>query len=558
MKRAVLPLLLLLPAAAGQEFATSSCEVADGRTRLALRDVDGDGRLDLLAVGLDGFALRRLRADGTFPEEDESKLAWPSDTVGWTLADLDGDGTTEILMLADGQRVFAAGVDAQGALQLGAPLLEQPNGFLPHGVRRVNFVRDVDEDGRLDLVLPGSGRFLIHRNLGEEGFAPPLAVAFRADIDLELGDPQRLDSRFRQDVQIPWFSLQDVDGDGRTDLVSQAADSVQVHLARPELPMQPSWTLDLAALRSELPPRESVDLENLLANVEPQINWRTADLDGAPPHDLVLQVGGTFRVFLGGSTGPRLEQPTQVLRASGNVLYFLLRDVNADGRPDLQLVRAATVSLGDALRLLVVPGSLDFDVFTYLDESRGEEGHAEVFARRPSARTTVALQIPALLGFLDDVQEMEDDYKRRLKVPAVAAALDGGAADDVVDLRDDALVLWKGSVPAGFKGSLAEQLASFDIDDLLEKYVSSELDRMGDGGRLEISLDDIKRLMVTPGWDLRQAVKDEEPDLTLPLGAPGEDAKLRVEDLDGDGRDDIVVTVKAGEGRRVLFFVGRE
>ena len=552
------PALLLASAAAGQDWASTVYPVPDNTTRLALRDFDGDGRRDLLAIDVAGLALRRLRADGSFPDKDDSVLAWPSTTVGWSLADMDGDGTTEVVMLVDGRRVLAAHADAQGVLATGAPLLEEPLGFLPRGVRRVNFVRDVDGDGRLDLVLPGAGRFLIHRNLGKDGFAPALTVAFRAEIGLELGDPGRLDSRFAQDVQIPWFSLEDVDGDGITDLVSQTPDEVLVHLAHPELPMQPSWSLDLAALRAELPAREGLDLDNLLANVEPQINWRTADLDGKAPNDLVVQSGGTFRVYLGGSVGPDLAQPSQVLRASGNVIYFLLRDVDGDGRPDLQLLRAATISLGDALRMLVVPGSLDFDVFTYLDVEGGGSEQGEVFARRPSARTTVGLHIPALLGFLDDVQELQDDYQRRRAVPAAPLDLDGdGASNDVADLQEAGVWLWHDRVPADFKGTLRERFGSFDVDELLEDYVISELDHMGDGGRMDIGLEDIRKLLVTPGWDLRQAVKGTDPDGKVPLAVPIEGAKMRIEDLDGDHRSDIVITTQAAEDgtRQVQFLV---
>jgi len=556
------PALLLLAAgaAAQADFVSSVVDVPAPTTRYALRDVDGDGRRDLLSIDLAGVALRRLRADGTFPAADDSTLAWPADTVGWSLADLEGDGRTELLLLVEGRRVLAVRAGADGVLAAGEPLLEQPGGFLPRGIRRVNFVRDVDGDGRPDLVLPGNGRFLIHLNRAG-GLQPAIPVSFRAEIGLELGDPARLDGRFAQDVQIPWFQLLDVDGDGDTDLVSQTGDQVQVHLAAPDLPQQPSWSLDLVALRAELPAREKVDLDNLLGNIEPQINWRTADLDGAPPHDLVLQTGGTFRVYAGGSTGPLLDQPTQVLKASGNVLYFLLRDTDADGRPELQLLRAGTVSLGDALRLLIVPGSLDFDVFSYRDVWGSPEAErGEVFARRPTARMTVALRIPALLGFLDDVEELQDQYEKRLEVPAVNACLhDDGAFDDVVDVQGDALAFWNAAVPDGFGTGLVARLKSFDADDLLEAYVARELDSLGDGGRKEISLEDIRNLLDTPGWDLRQAVAGRQPDATLALAVPGADARLRVEDLDGDGRSDLVIIGKGGgEGpRQVQFLVRR-
>ena len=557
--RAAALLALLSGAAAAQNgFASSVCEVPAGSTRIALRDLDGDGRRDLLFVDAEGVALRRLRADGTFPEADESRFAWPSTTLGWSLSDLDGNGEPEVVLLVDGRKVLSVAPDAQGAL-LATQRLEEPAGFLPRGIRRVNFVRDVDGDGRLDLVLPGAGRFLIRRNLGADGFAPPISVACRADIGMELGDPSRLDARFGEDVVLPWFTLQDVNGDGKTDLVSETAQTVQAHLAGPELPMQPSWTLDIAALRAELPPRGPIDLENLLGNIEPQINWRAGDLDGAPPNDLVLQVGGTFRVFLGGGAGPKLDQPDQVLKASGNVLYFLLNDVNDDARPDLQILRAAPVSLADAIRMLVLPGSLEFDVFTYLDVRGTPEATAnDVFARRPTTRTTVALHVPAILGFMSDLEEMKDDYDRRRAVPAQAACLDGdGAVNDIVDLRADGFGIWRDAVPADFKPGFVEQLRSFDAYDLLQQYVLEELDSLGDGGRLEISLEDIKKMLVTPGHDLRESVKDRKPDRWLPLQVPTAGAKIRIEDLDGDGRGDIIVSARPPDGpRRVQFLVG--
>src|SRR5262249_55245404 len=262
-----------------------------------------------------------------------------------------------------------------------------------------------------DLVIPGTSRFLIHLQT-KDGWSTALPVSFQASIGLELGDPGRLDARFAQDVEIPWFSLQDVDGDGTTDLVSETAEQVLFHLANPALPDHPTFSLDLTALRAAVAAPGRVDLDNLLANVDPQVNWKTADLDGKAPNDLVIQQGGTFNVYLGGSRGPSLDHPDQVLKASGNVLYFLLRDVNKDGRPDLQILRAQSISLADALRLLVVPGSIDFDVFTYANlgasaaagDPGAVTGEQDVFSRKPTTRATVSLSIPALLGFVDKLQ----------------------------------------------------------------------------------------------------------------------------------------------------------
>lgn len=533
-------------------------------TRLALRDLDGDKRLDLLVVGPAGISWRRLREDGSFPIVDDGALAWPSKTLGWNVSDLDGDGRTEVVLLIDGARVATVAPNASGALVLSPDLLSDLGGFLPRGIRRINFVRDVDGDGRLDLVIPGNGKFLI-RLRKEEGWAPPLSVSFTADVKIELGDPGRLDARFAQDVQIPWFTLQDVDGDGRIDLVSETEKVAQFHIARPELPDKPTWTLDLAALAAEVPKPSRFDLDNLLSNVETQVNWKVGDLDGEAPNDLVVQNGGKIALYLGGSVGPKLEAPDQVLKASGNVLYFLLRDVNKDTLPDLQLLRGATISIGEVLRLLVVPGSLDFDVFSYNNEG-GQ------FARKPSVRTTLSLRIPALLGFMDDFKEMQAEYKTRRDVPAQPAALDGdGAENDVLDVLPaegavdvegsapaGVLCVWKGAVPEGFQNAGVGELKKFSPDELLEQYALSKLDALSDGGTLSIEVKDIQKLLVTPGYDLRQAAASRAPDERWTLPFPAQDAKLRIEDIDGDGRDDVIVMGKDAEQRQqVQFFVTR-
>ncbi len=569
---ALLPVALALcPArAAAQDFASSLLLVPDASQRFALRDVNGDGRRDLIGIGLDGLSLRLLTDEGAYPEEPSGRFPWPSETVGWYLADLDGDGGTEVVLLVDGSRVLSVAGDAAGAFLPPREVLTDASGFLPRGIRRVNIVRDVNGDGLPDLVLPGAGRFRIHLQHAadaadasdaagsEPRWTEPLTVSFRPSLSLELGNPARLDARFAEDIRIPWFSLQDLDGDGRTDLISQTEDETLFHIADPGLPEAPTWHLDLAELRAEIARPEGIDFDNLIANVEPQVNWKTADLDGVPPNDLVIQQGGKFSIYLGGSRGPKLDAPDQVLKASGNVLYFLLRDVDKDGRPDLQLLRAETVSLTDALRLLVVPGSLEFDIFTYRDElaAGGDGSDRAVFSRKPSTKATVSLRVPALLGFISTVDEMKTDYEKRKAVPAQAAALDAdGLMNDVVDVRGDSLAIWKNSAPADLKQTVRQRFESFDIDELLEDYATRKLDQLDDGGTLSIGLEDIRTLLVTPGWDLRQAVKSRAPDVTVPLPFPGSDVQLRIEDLDGDGRSDIIALGRNAEMQQLVFFL---
>jgi hypothetical protein len=154
---------------------------------------------------------------------------------------------------------------------------------------------------------------------------------------------------------------------------------------------------------------------------------------------------------------------------------------------------------------------------------------------------------------------MRDTYETRLEVPALPAALDGdGAADDVVDVLGDDVAVWKDRVPRGHSAEGLERLSGFDPDELLELYALRRLDELSDGATLSVELEDIEKLLVTPGWDLRQAVGKAPPDARWTLPFPGAGAKLLVDDLDGDGRSDVVVMGRDAEQRRwVQFFVTR-
>ena len=134
-------------------------------------------------------------------------------------------------------------------------------------------------------------------------------------------------------------------------------------------------------LRDELPEDERIDFDSLLSAVENRVSWRIADLDGKGAHDLIVILGPKFRVYLeGAATGP-VGAPDQVLKSSGNVLYFFIRQVQGDALPDLQIARGERISLGRVLRYLILPGKIDFDLFTY-ENVRG------VFSRQPTKRAT--------------------------------------------------------------------------------------------------------------------------------------------------------------------------
>lgn len=547
---------LLLSAPVEPGHAVTRFSVVAGH-RLALRDVDGDGRVDLLEVRDDGVAARLMTEDGAYPASPDALLAWPGEHLAWDLVDLAGDGRTSLLTLSPEGEVRAWGLDERAGEAEGRLLVESRS-YLPHGRSRMRFARDVDGDGRVDLVLPAAGLFRIHLQ-GEDGaFERVLEVEYEADIEFQVGRLDRLDERFGQSLRIPWFSMEDVDGDGRIDLVSRTEQRVDFHLARGGLASTPSWTLDLAAMEGGPRTRE-LDLDDLFSNLDLGVRWRIADLDGEAPLDLVVVREDTLKVYLGGAASGVSSSPDQVLKLSGNLMLVFLRDVTGDGRVDLQLLRAERIGVGSLVQWLVLPGSLDFDLFTYANEGGS-------FSRRPTRRNTIALAIPRLLSFMDEAEELGERVEGSFEVPAIRLDWDGdGLRDDVADLVTEAVaegaeVRERGELTVRLDAAaeLEGHVALFEgrtdelsLDRLLEALLLEDVDRMEDGATRTIDLGSLAEWAVSPGAVLRAGAAERAP--AYRLEAPLSGGTLAARDLNGDGREDLVAFTED----EVLFLVSQ-
>ncbi len=288
---------------------------ANATYEVDLADIDGDGDLDVLMVNDHDLVNRVYTNDGLGSFTDVTATALPNHqewSVDQVVADFDGDGDVDWIVGNIGQasRLY---------LNNGTGVFVDASGNLPAGVAGDNrsFAADLDQDGDLDVVLGRGGWYL--------GGTSPQVLVNQGNAVFTLAPA----------TTIPFPGLvhaADVDGDGRLDLLANGGNRLLRNLgglafAPPvTLPTQSWGSLDFD-LDGDV---DLIDGSNLLVNngagaftslphgapLTTTDSLCVADLDGDGDPDAVdafSDTGGSacfnFRTQLHTPTAPALGQP---------------------------------------------------------------------------------------------------------------------------------------------------------------------------------------------------------------------------------------------------------
>ncbi len=492
--------------------------------RIVPADVDGDGLTDIVCAVDDRIEVcLHRRGDGISIGRPDAVLAFGSESVAW---DLDATGAgVRVVAIVGGTRVLAWELQREPpGFSKPVTLLEGARAFLPPGVRHLRFVRDVDGDGRADIVLPGAGVFDVYLRGRDGELGAPFRLASRVDVNarLDRGDGD-LTRRIGETVSIPRLVLRDVNGDGLGDVVSKSDERLAVHLARASggFEARPAYALDLTRIEARLEnfDADRIDLSNLTGFLAWTYQTELEDVDGDGQIDLLLREGGKVSLFRGRRDGMDLERPVQVLRSGGNVVTAILRDENGDGLRDLWLVRVEAVSVGDVFVWLVASGTIAFETFVYRNEGSR-------FSRRPSRKLTVTLRFPSILSMLELREQLEKRFGEVEDALTARADVSGdGRRDDLLVLRGGTLQCYLDTAYTGTESADLLQLIGYEPErDEYALDLETLLDRIVLGGRT-----------------LLDGLGTRPPDLTIPVLVEPHGSELIVLDLNGDTHEDVIV-----------------
>lgn len=546
---ALVVLVALVPLAAparGQEPPKVS-SLSPGLSYSAHRivDLDGDGFPELLFITRDGLirvwshgAEAGTMADtmaGTLklPHPDRSLLA---------VGDVIGDGGPAQLMVLspDGPRLHPAlpggGFAAEGLaviprrapkfrLRLGRP-------------KFADILDDLNGDGRPDLLVPHADDFELWLNEGKDEKTGLPTYVKSAEVRTDINRTQttsgsklsdQLESRFR----IPKLHFEDVNGDGRRDLIVNDGDQRAFHLQREDgsLPREPDRILDLDLFRDTTAEAEVRPGNTLAVGKDATLQMQDLNDDGIP--DYVIAHRRKVWVFQGSRDGPEFTKPSDILKTSDDVSAFLVLPLDDDDRPDLLLIRVEVPDVA-----AIIKGF--FSEFEVVISAVGYAGRpGPKFTRTPEWKGELAIVLPAIGEVLKNPQALLsrlDETTSKFR-STVDGDFDGDGSMDVAILSEDAtrVDLWKVRKEHGAESDSAGLGSLFFGGEDQEWTLDRVLDWLGDIAKRRVD-------SVTGG---------RPPDMTIPLrdGSRYDVVSVVSGDLDGDGRAEILVIYKDREAK---------
>lgn len=513
--------------AAAPTFSQQTFNLPGESEGLVVADTNGDGLQDLVLVVANSLRIYFQSAEGFDFESGFAEIDFGGEAIGWDLSQGYTDNSeAAIVALINGTEAKVWPVSGRAiaepiTIKSGLP------GFIPKGVNRLHFSRDINSDGLEDLIVPGAGviNILINDALGD--FEAPLII--RSDMRLRTAlNINRFNRSAGQSVRIPVLELRDVNGDGHEDLVSRTEERLDVFIADTAgdsyLPGTPTYFLDITAIEEELGEFDidNLDFSNLTGVLALTHEEILDDVNGDGIADLLLREGGKVSLFQGSSTGMDLAQPKQVLRSGGNVLSTFLFDENEDGLKDLWLWRVEPISVGDIFVWLALSGSIAIEAFIYPNDG-------ERFARRPTRKISIDLQFPSVIRLAGAYEDLSGEIEALEQAETISVATanlnDNLDSDELLLLVNDQVRIFLDSIEpqpeeSEFLGSLGY---SRDRDDY-EINIREIIDNIRISGAPEL-----------------QQVSDREPEMIIDIATEVTAGDLIAASLNGDGVDDVFV-----------------
>ncbi len=289
---------------------------------VAIGDVDGDGKLDLVVTNNESNTVSVFRNTSTNGSITSSSFTakvdfitglYPSSVM---IGDIDGDGKADLVVANGGSNTFSVFRNrfTIGSLNIGsfAAKVDFTTGTSPNSVK----IGDIDGDGKLDIALANyrSNTVSIYRNISTNGSITSSSFASKVDFSTDFG-PQSV-------------AIGDLDGDDKLDLavVNYTSNSVSIFKNTAT-----SGTINAGSFAAK---------ENFTAGTGPS-SISIGDLDGDGKADLAVAnyESRSISIFRNTVTSGTISAGSFAAKVdftlSTSPFSVAIGDLDGDGKPDL-------------------------------------------------------------------------------------------------------------------------------------------------------------------------------------------------------------------------------
>lgn len=292
-------------------------------------DLDGDGATDLLLFHKSSKETYEkscsiyFQRKGSFPATQPLEIQLGETISAIDIGDVDSDGKDEICAFdADGMVVFE--LNDEASFESDRPL--ECRTLLPSAARRiaaVNWLGDIDSDGKMDVVLPAADGMHLFLQKGGNSFAE--AQTFELPIRASVsGDGGQNYIRYR----LPTVEFSDFDGDGRIDF--GAFDLEQMNFFLTDGSGAPSRHVTSPLIRK-------FTRDFIGATSFPDLSG-----DGVPDAVLVLMsqkknLQSEVRIYFGKKDLSYGDEPSNIYSGETNLILPMFLDATGDGKIEMLL-----------------------------------------------------------------------------------------------------------------------------------------------------------------------------------------------------------------------------